>query len=178
MFADDSSLHSTSPDINSLQSNLQTGLTKVENWCAANKMVIHPKKTKSMVITSRQKHQRSPLLLNLSIGSEPVEQVNTHRVLGVTIDEEFKWQTHIVNICKTVARNVHLLGKLKLYVEQDARLMFFNAHILSYINYASTVWCGAGEVHLKKKLNSLHRRAAKSLVTNPYLSTDEKLRSV
>jgi hypothetical protein len=177
MFADDSSLHSTSLDINSLQSNLQTGLTNVEKWCAANKMVIHLKKTKSMVITSRQKHQRSPLLLNLSIGSESVEQVNTHRVLGVTIDEEFKWQTHIINICKTVARNVHLLGKLKLYVDQDARLMFFNAHILSHINYASTVWCGAGEVHLKR-LNSLHRRAAKSLVTNPYLSTDEKLCSV
>jgi hypothetical protein len=53
MFADDSSLHSTSPYINSSQSNLQTGLTNVEKWCAANKMVIHPKKTKSMVITSR-----------------------------------------------------------------------------------------------------------------------------
>jgi hypothetical protein len=46
-----------------------------------------------------------------------------------------------------------------------------------YLNYASTVWSGAGDIHLKK-LNSLHRRAAKSLVSNPYLSTDEKLRSV
>jgi hypothetical protein len=55
--------------------------------------------------------------------------------------------------------------------------MFFNAHVLSHINYASTIWSGAGDVHIKK-LNSLHRRAAKSLVFNPYLSTDDKLRSV
>jgi hypothetical protein len=177
MFADDSSLHSTSPDIQTLQNDLQDGLSHVLAWCASNKMVIHPKKTKSMVITSRQKHQRSPLQLNLKIGSEVVEQVKTHRVLGVTIDEELKWQTHIINVCKTVARNVHLLGKLKLYVDQDARLMFFNAHVLSHINYASTIWSGAGDVHIKK-LNSLHRRAAKSLVFNPYLSTDDKLRSV
>jgi hypothetical protein len=177
MFADDSSLHATSPNIETLQDDLQAGLSNVEEWCTVNKMVMHPNKTKSMVITSRQKHQRSPLKLNLCLKSGVVEQVKTHKVLGVTIDDELKWQAHIVNVCKSVARNVHLLGKLKLYVDLDARLMFFNAHILSHINYASTVWSGAGDIHLKK-LNSLHRRAAKSLVSNPYLSTDEKLRSV
>jgi hypothetical protein len=177
MFADDSSLHSISSEIKTLQNDLQTGLSNVGDWCTVNKMVIHPQKTKSIVITSRQKHQRAPLKLNLCVGSDRVEQVKTHRVLGITIDDELKWQAHINNVCKIVARNVHLLGKLKFYVDIDARLMFFNAHILSHINYASTVWSGAGEVHLKK-LNSLHRRAAKSLVSNPYLTTDEKLRSV
>jgi hypothetical protein len=177
MFADDSSLHTTSPDIKTVQDNLQTALSAVDKWCSTNKMVVHPKKTKSMVITSRQKHQRLPLKLNLCIGTDNVEQVKTHRVLGVTIDDELKWQTHITNVCKTVARNVYLLGKLKFYVDSDARLMFFNAHVMSHINYASTVWSNAGDVHLKK-LNSLHRRAAKSLVSNSYLSTDEKLISL
>ena len=53
---------------------------------------------------------------------------------------------------------------------------FFYAHCLSHINYASTVWSGAGDVHLKK-LNSLHRRAAKIIVPSPFLSTSEKLLS-
>jgi hypothetical protein len=45
---------------------------------------------------------------------------------------------------------------------------------MSYINYVSTIWSGASDVHLKK-LNSLHRRAAKFIVSNPFLSTDSKL---
>jgi hypothetical protein len=177
MFADDSSLHTTSTDINVIETNLQKELSNVDSWCSENKMAIHPQKTKSMVISSRQKHQRAPLSLNLVLGAHTVEQVETHKVLGVTIDNELRWQPHITNICKLVARNIHLLGKLKMYVEPEARLMFFNAHCLSHINYASTVWCGAGELHLKK-LKSLHRRAAKIIVSNNFLSTTQKLRSV
>ena len=51
--------------------------------------------------------------------------------------------------------------------------MFYNAHIMSHINYASSVWDGACEVHLKK-LNSLHRRAAKIIGKGLQISTDEK----
>ena len=51
--------------------------------------------------------------------------------------------------------------------------MFYNANILSYINYASSVWDGSSEVHLKK-LNSLHRRAAKIIGKGQNLSTEDK----
>ena len=32
--------------------------------------------------------------------------------LGVTVDEQLKWQTHINKICRTVSRNMFLLSKL------------------------------------------------------------------
>ena len=59
-------------------------------------------------------------------------------------------------------------------MDSDARKIFFQAHLLSHINYASTVWSGASEVHLKK-LNSLHRRAAKLILPDQSLSTTEKI---
>ena len=79
-----------------------------------------------------------------------VEQVREHRVLGVTLDEELKWQSHIDNVCEQLARNLFLLGQLKSYVCTDCRKMFFKAHILAHINYASTVWSSATEIHIKK----------------------------
>ena len=36
----------------------------------------------------------------LTLGTDIVEQVREHRVLGVTLDEELKWQSHIDNIRK------------------------------------------------------------------------------
>ena len=69
-------------------------------------MVFNPGKTKSMVVAARQRHQLKPLMLKLTLGTDTVEQVREHRVLGVTVDEELKWQSHNDNVCKQLARNL------------------------------------------------------------------------
>ena len=90
-----------------------------------------------MVIATRQKHQLSPLQVKLILGK--TEQVHEHRVLGVTIDTELKWQSHLNNVCKIVSKNVFLLSLLRYYVNVKARKLSYSAHILSHINYASTL---------------------------------------
>ena len=176
LFADDNSIHSRETNVESIQSSLQEGLNDVLKWCDQNRMVVHPWKTKSMVLASRQKHQLKPLILNLTLGTNITELVREHKDLGITIDEELKWQPHIDNICKQVARNLFLLGQLRKYVDIDCRKLFFNAHLMKHINYASTAWSNASEVHFKK-LNSLHRRAEKLILPDHSLSTTAKLKN-
>ena len=84
-----------------------------------------------------------------------------------------KWESHISSLCKKLSRNLYLLSKLSSYASRDALLMFYNAHILSHINYASSLWDGAGELHLKK-IDSLYRRAAKIIGRGMQISTEEK----
>ena len=102
LFADDSSLDTSGKTAKEIEVTLQKSLIDVSGWCKNNLMCSHPEKNKSMVIATRQKHQRSPLCLKLGIDSKPVVQVKEHRVLGITIDDEFKLQSHVSNICKTV----------------------------------------------------------------------------
>ena len=66
-----------------------------------------------------------------------------------------------------------LLSQLQQIIIIDTRKIFYNAHIKSHIDYAS-VWDGCDEVHFKK-LNSLHRRAAKLILPDPSLSTEQKM---
>ena len=174
LFADDGSIHSCGSDLQSVQTSIQKGLNDISTWCDQNRVVIHPHKAKCMVLTTRQKHQRRSLTLNLTLGKNPVQQVGEHWVLGVIIDEQLRRQSHIDNICKHVSKNLFLPSQLRHYVDSDARKIFFQAQLLSHINYASTVWSGASEVHVKK-LNSLHRRAAKLILLDQSLSTTEKL---
>ena len=49
----------------------------------------------------------------------------------------------------------------------------YNDHKKSHIDYASGVWDGCGEVHLKE-MNSLHRRTGKLILPEPSLSTEQK----
>ena len=52
-------------------------------------------------------------MLKLILGTDIVEQVCEHRVLGVTLNEEIKWQSDIDNVRKQLARNLFLLGQLR-----------------------------------------------------------------
>lgn len=73
-------------------------------------MALNPVKTKYMLITTRQKRQnlKSTLPL-LMIGNESVEEVKTHKVLGVIIDNNLSWKDHIIGICKVLSKGVFIL---------------------------------------------------------------------
>ena len=92
--ADDNSIHLRGTDSESVQCCLQEGLSDVTKWCHPNRLVIHPGKTKSMEVATRRKHKLKPLMLKLILGTDIVEQVREHRVLGATLDEELKLQSH------------------------------------------------------------------------------------
>ena len=156
---------------------MQKSLNEVSGWCKNNLMCLHPEKTKCMVIVTCQKHQRSHFRLKLNIDSKTAVQVKEHRVLGITIDDEFEWQSHVSNICKTVSKNIFLMSQLKRYVSSQTLKIFYSSHILPHISFSSTVWDGCGETHLHK-LNSLHRRAAKLLLPDKNSSTGKKVKAL
>lgn len=174
LFADDATLDSSAKDVPSISANLQSSLDEVSNWCDDNFMVPNPAKTESMLVTSRQKHQTHPPPLQLSLCSHSIEQVATHRLLGVTLDNELSWAPHVQAVRKKVARNVYLLSKLKPFTDVQTRTLFYHAHVKPHLDYASCVWDGCSDANMKQ-LNSLHRRAAKVILAEKTSSTDEKL---
>ena len=72
MFAGDGTLHTADKPVWSISNRLQDGLNTVAEWCNANKMEPHPIKTKSLLVTSRQKHQLHPKSLTLSLESTAI----------------------------------------------------------------------------------------------------------
>ena len=77
---------------------------------------------------------------------------------------------------KAYKKQLFLPSKLQHIINIDTRKLFYNAYIKLDIDYASVVWDGCGEVHLKtNKLNSLHRRAGKLIFPDPSLSTEQKM---
>ncbi len=140
MFADDTSLNTSDKDTDTVQNELQRSINEASDWCDNNAMILHPAKTKSMLLTTRQKHQLRPLHLNLSLKDSHIEQVHEHRHLGVIIDDEFSWRPHIIGTCKTVSKNLYLLSQLRHFVDTPKRKLFYHAHISSHLTtYASTV---------------------------------------
>ena len=93
-----------------------------------------------MIITTRQKHQLSDLSLRLSLDGQNIANVTEHRLLGLTVDNKFRWQAQIEHICKIMSKNkLFLLSQLQHIVNIDTGKLFYNAHIKPRIDYASVL---------------------------------------
>ena len=57
---------------------------------------------------------------------------------------------------------------------RDQKKIFYKAHIKPYFDYASVMWDGCCEVHLKI-LNSLHRRTGKLILPDPSPSAEQNM---
>ena len=89
MLTDDTTLHTTGKSIVQIKEMLQLCFGRISVWCNTNHILINPVKTKSMVITTLQKHQLSDLSLRLSLDGQNIENVTEHRLLGLTVDNNF-----------------------------------------------------------------------------------------
>ena len=115
-----------------------------------------------MLITIRQKTQNLPLKCPpISIGNQTVNEVDNHKVLGVTIDCNLSCSSHGVALCQSASKKIYQLSKIKHFLNLHARKNI--AHIQSIIDYRSTLWDSASASALKP-LVSLHRRALNAIL--------------
>ena len=126
-----------------------------------------------MLITTRQKRQNLPLKCSpISIGKQTVNEVDNHKVLGVTIDCNLSWSSHMTALCKSISKKVYQLSQIKHFLNLHARKLFCHAHIQSIIDYRSTLWNSASANTLKP-LVSLHKRAIKAILKNTTLAISD-----
>ena len=102
-FADYANLFFQHRDINMLESLINYELEKVLNWLCANKLSLN---IKSNFVIFRPTQRKSPKEVMLSINNQLLTQETSIRYLGVYIDYDISWKTHITNISKKIKRSI------------------------------------------------------------------------
>ena len=127
-------------------------------------MALHPDKTIFMPVTTRQKIQNLvPNLPPLTSKSDITEEVQDHKVIGITIDNNLSWTPRMNALCKKISTKIFQLSRLKHFVNFRVRKLFFTSHTQSLIDYGSTLWDSPSQ-NILKPLHSLHRRALKLIL--------------
>ena len=161
LFADDTSLHYASHSIDEINHFLNKSMKSVEFWCETNDMLVHPDKTESMLLCTRQKRQTIKVTkLKLFYKNSIIKQVTKHKLLGVVIDENLLWQEHIHDLTKQISSYVFQLSQIKNFLDEHSRKVFYFAFIQARLDYCSVVWGKCAPSNLKP-LNSLQKRALK-----------------
>ena len=117
LFADDTSIHVSDADCLNLMSKLQSCADDVCKWAKLNKMSIHPKKSKFMEITTRQRHQLLPVNLpSIKMESSSIERVAEMEFLSVVVDECHSWRQHIRRLSAKLSQSNYQLARIKNFV--------------------------------------------------------------
>ena len=91
-----------------------------------------------MLIGSTQRLSTLPDTLELSINNEPKNL--SVKSLGVFIDENLTWQTHIDKLCKKIASVIGAIKRIRPFVPPATLIYICSALIQPHFDYYNLVW--------------------------------------
>ena len=78
--------------------------------------------------------------LHLPINNNEISRIDTFNFLGLQINENLKWNTHIDHISQKMSRIIGLLNQMKMIFPQEILLSIYNTLILPHLNYCMLSW--------------------------------------
>jgi len=139
IFADDTNIFINAPNLNKLNSDCQDAIDKISDWMLANRLTVNYEKTNYMIFCPDKQHKDS-LVLNLNINNKLINKVTSIKYLGIYIDENLTWKTHIEDLCQSLRKYVGIFYQLSLKLPQKILKMLYFALIYSRILYAIEIY--------------------------------------
>ena len=143
-----------------LQANLNSSIAEVKEWAASNKLPINDGKTKAILITGKRPALRIDGEMSLTMNGSDLELVSSVKLLGVEIDHDLSFTSHVEKVCKKLSQRIGILKKIRSCLTMQQRLLYYNAMIKPVLNYVSTVWTSCNKENLGHVLK-MQKRAAR-----------------
>ena len=167
MYADDTHITYARADLHSMQSSLNRDLSNIHEWLLCNKLTLNSTKTEFMLIGSRQKLSTLSEFLELSIDNIPIKQVSTTKSLGILIDNNMAWHSHIDKLSKKIASGIGAIKRIRPFVSPEILHYIYNALVQPHFDYCSIVWGNCGKT-LSERLQKLQNRCCSLLTSSSY----------
>lgn len=164
MYADDTNLYVSGESKSAIERKLQISLNSLSTWCKYNGMLLNTSKTKVMLITTHQK--RTSLTsknLDLHFNNDNLNTITGDKILGIFVDNNLTWSTHIDKLCKKISANLWLLSNIKEFLSTEHRTIFYKTYIQPHIDYCNIVWGGTTQLNLNR-IFRLQKRACKIIM--------------
>ena len=100
---------------------------------------LNPPKCKGMLMNFM--HYSNVSLSPLTAGNKVIERVSTYKILGVHLDCDLKWNSHVEYICKKASKRLYTLQVLqRAGVDEMPMLKVYLTTIRPVLEYAIPVW--------------------------------------
>ena len=133
LFADDTNIFLRHNDLATLATILNEELSHVSSWFNANKLTVHPAKSKFIIFHPRRKQINSSDI-NIFNNNSFITRVQEDKFLGIIFHENLSWKPHISAVCDKVSKVIGVLCKSRRYLPLNTLKTLYNSLSLPYIN--------------------------------------------
>ena len=137
LFADDTSIYIIVDFPDSAAQILNIDLERIANWAAKWLVNFNANKNESMLISRKILRANHPILYFNNVS---IEQVQSHKHLGIYLSDKCEWHVHLENTEKKAWSRVHLLRSLKFDLDRKSLQTMYFSFIRPVLEYADVVW--------------------------------------
>ena len=168
MYADDTTIYFNLEDfpIENREVLINDELEKVNKWLKLNKLAVNVDKTKSMLF-----HKRRPVTpIQFSMNNRIIDVVQYFNYLGIMLDADMSWKTHVAMVRNKLSRINGILHRLKYIYPQNVLITLYKSLFVPHINYGSLLWGHAGGA-----LDKIQKKAVRTITYSNYIAHSEPL---
>ena len=151
----------------------QEWLDEINDWTHKQKMLVNEKKTKCMIFNFTEKYQFST---RLSINNQPIEVIDSTRLLGTIITNDLKWEENTAQIVKKANARMELLRKVASFgtgVEELKEIYYL--FVRSQLEQSAVVWHSSLTEENKSDLERVQKSALKIIMGGRYIGYEKAL---
>ena len=138
LFADDTALCINENSSENLEILVNQELKYINLWLVSNGLTLYSSKIQALSIAPFA-HKPSPFL-SLNLCNYIVNITNTAKYLGILIDDQFSFKSHIYFLEKKLSRSLSIMAKLSYDLPPNALLTLYHSLVHVHLIYALLVW--------------------------------------
>ena len=164
VYADDTVLYFSHKSIKEIQNQLEKDFISLAEWLKINELIINTKKGKTEIMifgTSKRLSKLNDKPIQIVHNYSVINITKSYKYLGLSLSPNLNMYDHLHKSVKKFSSRVHLLRKMRSFMDIDTALMVYQAMISPLLTYCSFSVYGATLPYIQQKIERLESRAEK-----------------
>ena len=165
LFADDTTLSYSDYNYNSLISMVNSELKLIECWTKTNRLSLNVSKTYVLLVSNRSHDIDGELPVFLL--DNDVKFCNTVKFLGVHIDSDMKFDSHVNHVKNKISKYIGIFYRLRKFVPEYVLIKLYYSLVYPYLSYCIPIWGAAYDNHISN-LIVIHKKLIRVITCSDY----------
>ena len=144
LFADDSNLLFSHKNLAQLEMIINVELAHVQTWLSTNKLSLN-----QITFYSTPHRKKVNISIKLNINDTSLKEKPCIKYLGIMLDSNLNWKSHVNCISTKIKRSIGILSKMRYLVTLDVLISPYYTLIYPFLIYGLVVWGNTYPTNIK-----------------------------
>ena len=161
LYADDTTQYGSVESPAALEFLLNKDTEVLAQWFSDNFLQVNASKTQTMSLG------RSQYAYDFHLNNNIIQNENTLRILGVTLDNNLTFKPYVNEILKKIYAKIATLNRLKHFVPKYILVSLYKTYVLPHFEYCSPILLGISKT-LKQKMESANEYGLRTILNTGF----------